>query len=63
MSQPSCSALLQPEARGAVEVVVHLGPFGELAALAHGEEVLHVDEVVFAAVLFAGSRLRAWCRK
>jgi hypothetical protein len=50
-------ALLQPGARGAVEIVMYLGPLGELAAFAHGEETLHVDEVVFAAVLFARPRL------
>jgi hypothetical protein len=41
----------------AVEVAVHLGPFEEVAPVAHVEELIAVDEVVMTSLDFGGTPL------
>jgi len=48
--------LLNGIARGAVKVVVHLGPFEELAAGHHGPELALVDEPVLTPMLLLAAR-------
>jgi hypothetical protein len=58
MSLPGRHLLDDPGARSAVEIAVHLGALEEVAALAHGLEGRHVDEMVFAAVTSPGRGAR-----
>ena len=50
MSRPCGQRLLDRVARRAIEIAVHLGPFQELAVLAHALELAHRHEVIVLAV-------------